>query len=105
MERGAVNCEGPGRPKRRPSRLVGDKASSSRASRQYLRRHGIRITIPRKCHEPRTGPCDRALYRLRSAIERLINRRKQRRRMATRYEKRAANYHAMLLIDAIMLWL
>jgi transposase len=40
-----------------------------------------------------------------SNIERLINRLKQRRRVATRDEKRAANYHAMLLIAAIVLWL
>jgi transposase len=105
MEQGAVKRRGPGRPKRRPRRLVGDKAYSSRAIRQYLRRHGTRITIPRKCNEQRTGPFDRTLYRLRSEVERLINRLKQRRRIATRYEKRAAYYHAMLLIAAIVLWL
>ena len=37
------------------------------------------------------------LYHLRNAVERLINRLKQFRRIATRYEKRAENYHAMLL--------
>ena len=79
--------------------------SCRRAIRQYWRRHGIRVTIPRKRCERRTGPFDRALYRLRNAVERLINRLKQCRRIATRYEKRAANYQAMLLIAAIMLWL
>jgi transposase len=38
-------------------------------------------------------------------IERLFNRLKQFRRIATRYEKRAANYLAMLHIAAITLWL
>ena len=38
-------------------------------------------------------------------IERLINRLKQFRRIATRYEKRAVNYLAMLTIAAITLWL
>jgi transposase len=38
-------------------------------------------------------------------VERLINRMKQFRRIATRYKKRAANYLAMLHIAAIMLWL
>jgi transposase len=38
-------------------------------------------------------------------IERLINRCKQFRRIATRYEKRAANYKAMWLIAATVLWL
>ncbi len=105
MAQGAVKRPGPGRPKRRPRRLVGDKGYSSRAIRQYLRRHGIRITIPRKVHESRTGPFHRALYRLRSRVECLINRLKQRRRVATRYETRAANYYAMICLAAIMLWL
>ena len=38
-------------------------------------------------------------------IERLINRLKQHRRVATRYEKLAANYLAMLTLAAIRLWL
>jgi transposase len=38
-------------------------------------------------------------------VERLINRLKQWRRIATRYEKRAANYLAMPTIAAILLWL
>lgn len=104
MASGAVKRGGPGRPKRRPRRLVGDKAYSSRQIRQYLRRQGIRSTIPRKSNEHRTGPFDRASYRQRNKIERLINRYKQFRRIATRYEKRAASYHTMWLIAAIILW-
>jgi transposase len=38
-------------------------------------------------------------------IERLINRLKQNRRIATRYEKRGVNYAAMLTIGMIRLWL
>src|SRR3712207_8996987 len=87
MEQGAVKRPGRGRPKLRPMRIVGDKGSSSRKIRSYLRRHGIRITIPRKVNERRTGPFDRALYRQRNRIERLINRFKQFRRLATRYER------------------
>ncbi len=63
------------------------------------------MTIPRKTNERRTGRFDRALYRTRNRVERLINRLKQSRRIATRYEKRAENYLAMLTIAAIMLWL
>ena len=35
----------------------------------------------------------------------MINRLKQFRRLATRYEKRAENYRAMWIIAAILLWL
>jgi transposase len=105
MASGAVKRRSAGRPKHRPRRIVGDKADSSRHIRQYIRHHGIRVTIPRKSTEQRTGPFDRISYRQRHKIERLMNRYKQFRRIATRYEKRAANYQAMWLIATILLWL
>ena len=105
LETGAVKRRGPGRPKRRPQRVVGDKGYSSRHIRQYARQHGIRITIPRKQNECQKGPFNRVLYRLRNRIERLVNRCQQCRRLATRDEKRAANYRAMWLIGATILWL
>jgi transposase len=105
MEQGAVRRAGRGRPRRRPRRVVGDKGYSSRAIRRYARRHGISATIPRKRNERRYGPFDRAAYRARNRVERLINRCKQFRRLATRYEKRAENYRAMWVIAAIILWL
>ena len=43
------------------------------------------------------------LYRQRNRIEHLINHLKQFRRIATRYEKRADNYAAMLTIAAMLL--
>ena len=67
--------------------------------------HRIRIALPHKVNEHRSGPFDRAIYRLREQVERLINRLKQNRRVATRYEKCAANYRAMWLIAATLLWL
>jgi len=85
--------------------MVGDKGYSSGKIRHYGRQHGIRITIPRKRNECHTGPFDRILYRTRERVERMINRFKQSRRLATRYEKCAVNYHAMWLIAAILLWL
>ena len=105
MEQGAVKRTGRGRPKLRPGRIVGDKGYSSRQIRQYVRRHGMRITIPHKRNEHRSGPFDRAIYRQRNRVERLINRLKQFRRLATRYDKRAENYRAMWLIAATILWL
>jgi transposase len=105
MEQGAVKRRGRGRPRLRPKRVVGDKGYSNNKIRRYLRRRGIRITIPRKRNERHRGPFDRAIYRQRNRVERLINRLKQFRRVATRYEKRAVNYCAMLTIAAILLWL
>jgi transposase len=105
MEQGAVKRRGRGRPKLRPGRIVGDKAYSSRRIRQYARRKGMRITIPRRRNERCPGLFNRTIYRLRNRVERLLNRYKQFRRLATRYEKRAVNYRAMWLVAAILLWL
>ena len=105
MEQGAVHRPGRGRPKLRPKRVVGAKGYRSKRIRQYLQRRGIRMTIPRKANERQTGCFDRASYRERNRIERLINRLKQYRRIATRYEQRAANYVAMLTIVAVRFWL
>lgn len=44
---------GPGRPRTRPRRVCGDKAYASRKNRAYLRRRGIRFTIPDKTDRAR----------------------------------------------------
>ena len=53
----------------------------------------------------RDAPFDRAAYRERNWVERLINRLKQHRQIATRYEKHAGHYAAMLTVAATLLWL
>ncbi len=105
MERGAVKRPGRGRPKVRPDRVAGDKGYSSPAVRRYLKGRRIGAVIPAKADEAPDPAFDRAAYRQRNVVERLINRLKQWRRVATRYEKRAANYLAMLTVAAVLLWL
>ncbi len=80
MEQGSVKRSGPGRPRIRPHRVSGDKGYSSDKIRHYLRRRGIRYTIPRKVNEHRGGKFDKALYRQRNQVERCFNRLKQYRR-------------------------
>ena len=80
---------------------------------QALSRRGIRRTIPERCdqrqrratHPGRHVAFDAAIYRRRNVIERCVNRLKQWRGIATRYEKRAVNYRAMVIIAALMIWL
>jgi transposase len=105
LEQGAVRRPGRGRPRVRPGRVVGDKGYTGRARRTYCRRRGIRYTIPRRRDERRTGPFDRTIYRLRNRVERLINRCKQFRSLATRYDKRATSYRALWLIAFTLLWI
>jgi transposase len=104
LEHGQVKRPGRGRPRVRPRRVVGDKGYSYPHLRRYLRQRGIRITIARRKDQPRGGPFDRAVYKMRNVVERLINRLKQFRRLATRYEKLAERYRAMWLLGAIYLF-
>lgn len=106
LERGAVARPGRGRPRVRPDRAAGDKGYTGRPVRTYLRRRGIGAVIPRRKNEARRGVrFDRAAYCERNQIERTINRLKQHRAIATRYEKLAVSYHALLTIACILLWL
>jgi transposase len=105
MERGAVKRSGRGRPRIRPNRVAGDKGYSSPTIRRYLKERKIGAVIPTMADDVPDPSFDREAYRERNVIERLINRLKQHRRIATRYEKRALNYWAMLTIAAILLWL
>ena len=109
LARGHVRRAGRGRPRVRPERLVGDKGYSYPTVRRALARRGVRAVIPRRRDQRpgdgRYAAFDRATYRERNRIERLINRLKQHRRIATRYEKRAVHYAAMLTVAAALLWL
>lgn len=104
---------GRGRPRTRPDRVIADKGYSYARCRQALRRRGIKQTIPerrdqqrRRARRPGRRPAfDATIYKRRNVVERCINRLKQWRGLATRYEKRAVNYRALVVIAAIMIWL
>ena len=85
--------------------MAGDKGYSSPTARRRLRRRRISPVIPTRRNERSHPTFDRDAYRERNKVERLINRLKQFRRVATRYEKRATNYLAMVTLAMIMLWL
>ena len=61
--------------------------------------------IPTRTGQPSDGRFDRAVDRQRNVVERLIKRLKWWRPIATRYEKRAVGYRAMVPVAAILLWL
>jgi len=103
MEQGTIHRR-VGRPRVRPKRVVADKGYTSKAFRHYLHQRNIRYTIPHRKNERRQGNLDQVQYRKRNIVERLINRLKQFRRVATRYEKRAVNFAAMITIASICLF-
>lgn len=51
------------------------------------------------------APLDRELYRLRNRVERLVNKLKQYRAVATRYDKTAESFLAFVHLAAARLWL
>jgi transposase len=85
----------------RPERLAGDKGSSAGWIRDWLKEHGIKPVIPTKKNEARDPKFDKKRYRRRNIVERCINSLKWFRRVATRYEKLATHYLAMVKLAII----
>ena len=89
--------------KRWPAKLAGDKGYSYPRIRRWLWRHHIGAVVPtRKAKDtPRDENFDKASYRKRNLIERVIGWFKECRALATRYDKLAVNYVALWLIATI----
>jgi transposase len=110
-----VERGGRGRPRTRPQRVRADKAYSSRAIRNQLRRRKIIAVIPQPsdqiAHRKRRGSAggrppafDAADYKGRNVIERGFNVVKQWRALATRYDKLAVVYRGGAVLRAITIW-
>ncbi|GAA3493883.1 hypothetical protein GCM10019016_009820 [Streptomyces prasinosporus] len=91
---------------------MADKGYSARTFRAYLRRRGIKATIP-ECVDQLAGrrrrrerPCgfDTTVYRRRNVVERCFNRLKQWRGIATRYEKQPGRYLATVTLASTLIW-
>ncbi|WP_449341172.1 IS5 family transposase [Streptomyces canarius] len=115
MEAIRVPRMGPGRPRVRPTHVLGDKGYSSRAIRTWLRRRGISHTIPERADQIRNRlrrgsrggrppAFDKQLYKQRNVVERCFNRLKQWRGIATRYDKTAESYQAAITLASLLMW-
>jgi transposase len=108
-----VRRSGRGRPRPRPDRLLADKGSSYPRYRRELRRRKLAHTLPeradhqrRRAHRPGRPPgFDPTIYARRNGVERCFARLKQFRSLATRYDKTAEAYLALVLFAAILLWI
>lgn len=105
-----------GRPRTRPGAVAADKAYSSRGNRAYLRERNIKAVIPEKKDQAanrkkkgagggRPVSHDADLYKERNTVERLINKLKAWRGIATRYDKTPESYLAGLHLRASMIWI
>ena len=98
-------ARGTGRPRVRPAKLTGDKGYSYPGLRRYLARRGIAVVIPTR-KDQRTNPrFDRVTYRRRNVVERCVGWLKENRRLATRHEKLAVHFRAMVELAVIRMCL
>jgi len=88
-----------------PARLcAADAAYDSDALRVFLVERGTRPVIPNNPTRKHIHPFDPEAYKLRNLIERMFCRLKDWRRVATRYDKLAANFLAAITLAVIITW-
>ena len=92
-------------PVARPRFVLADKGYDGDEVRQDLLLRGILPVIPPRSNRTEPIPCDYRRYRDRNRIERMFNRLKQFRRIATRYDKTALSFLGFLHLAAARLWL
>lgn len=84
--------------------LIADKGYDSALLVDYAKERGFVPVIPSRSNHLVPREYDKYLYKERNTIERFINRLKQFRRIATRYEKTVVNYMALLHVAACVNW-
>jgi len=93
----------------KPKKLTGDKGYSVQRLRDWLADRKIEPVIPHKDHEKarhdRKVKFDREAYRNRCVVEQCVGWLKEFRRIGTRFEKLAVNFHGMLQLAMIRRYL
>jgi len=83
----------------RPGHVIADKAYDSNALRDLIGHLGAKPVIPCNPTRKRLIPYDFTVYKLRNRIERCFNKLKHFRRIATRYDRRAAYFLAFIHLE------
>jgi transposase len=85
--------------------VLADKGYDSDANRAAIRGRGAEPCIPPRRNRTTAIGYDRHLYRERNAVERFFGRVKRYRRVATRYDKKAANFLGFVWVASIAIML
>jgi transposase len=89
----------------RAEHVIADRGYDSNDLVGSIESGGAEAVIPPRSNREEKRECDRHLYKDRNPVERFINRVKQCRRIATRYEKTARNYLAFWDLASIIVLL
>jgi transposase len=111
-----ISRPGPGRPRTRPGRVLGDKAYSAAAIRAHLRERKIKATIPQPSDQARNRlrrgsaggrppAFDSAAYKQRNTVERAFGKLRPHRAVATRFDKRDFVWRGTVDVASIRIWL
>ena len=84
--------------------LLADQGYDANHLLDYLAERDIEAVIPPKANRLEQREYDRHVYKDRNLVERFFNRIKQFRRIATRYDKLARNFFAMLNLVCAYIW-
>lgn len=85
--------------------VIADTAYDSNALRELIAETGGEAVIPSNPRRKTMIPHDALAYKLRNRIERFFNKLKHFRRIATRYDRRAAYFLAALHLASAMIWM
>ena len=85
--------------------LLADKGYDANWLRARIAEAGGEAVIPSTRSRSQAIPYDKHIYRERNLVERFFNKIKHFRRIATRYEKTAVSFAAMLFLVGAMIWL
>ena len=85
--------------------LLADRGYDADWIRELANQQGAWANIPAKRNRKEAICFSPYLYRARNLVERFFNKIKQCRRIATRYDKLAANYLAFIKLASICIWL
>ena len=87
-----------------PSHLLADKGYDANSLRDRLATSKTEAVIPSTRSRKAQIPYDAQAYRERNLIERALCKLKDRRRIATRYDKLAVNFASAVAIEPIVIW-
>ncbi|MFB9058790.1 MULTISPECIES: IS5 family transposase [Sphingobium] len=85
--------------------FLADRGYDADTIREEIEAAGIEAVIPAKVNRRNPAPHDRAKYKCRNLIERMFNKLKNWRRIATRYDKTGESYLGFVALASVKLWI